>query len=90
MAQIRSIGIFQAAKFMGVLYAAGTAIIAIPVAIVGVIYAAASGKPEAYAMLLFVVAPVFYGALGFVSAGLGAWIYNQLAARIGGIEIDIG
>jgi hypothetical protein len=33
--------------------------------------------------------PIFYGAIGFVFALLGAWLYNMVASKVGGIEIDI-
>ena len=36
-----------------------------------------------------VILPVFYGVLGFLSALVFAWIYNLIASKIGGIEIDI-
>src|ERR1035438_6945766 len=35
-----------------------------------------------------VLAPVLYGVLGALVNALMAWIYNQAAARIGGIEIS--
>jgi hypothetical protein len=38
-------------------------------------------------VMLAVVAPVFYGAMGFVMGGLSAWIYNLVADRVGGIEL---
>jgi len=33
--------------------------------------------------------PIFYGVMGFVFAWIGAWLYNLVASRVGGIEIDI-
>jgi hypothetical protein len=33
--------------------------------------------------------PIFYGAIGFIFALLGAWLYNIVAARVGGVEIEI-
>jgi len=90
MAQVRSFGIYQTAKFIGVLYAALSAVIAVPFALIGGALAIASGKPEGAAIFLIVFAPIAYGVIGFLSAGLAAWVYNFVAARIGGIELDIG
>jgi hypothetical protein len=36
-----------------------------------------------------VFCPVFYGALGFVLALIGSWLYNLIATKVGGIEVDI-
>ena len=33
--------------------------------------------------------PVFYGCLGFVSALIGAALYNFLAGIVGGIQMDV-
>lgn len=37
-----------------------------------------------------VVMPLFYGVLGGLMAALFAWIYNVLAARVGGIRFELG
>lgn len=90
MAQVRSFGIYQTAKFVGTLYAVLSAIIAVPFALIGGAISVAMGKPEGAAFFLFALAPILYGVIGFLSAGLAAWVYNFLAARIGGIEVEIG
>ena len=33
--------------------------------------------------------PLFYGCLGFVSALIGAWLYNLLAGVVGGIQLEV-
>ena len=35
------------------------------------------------------VLPVVYGVIGVVGALFSAWIYNVLAAAVGGIEVDV-
>lgn len=35
------------------------------------------------------LAPVFYGAMGFVTGTLGALLYNVAAKWIGGIEVEV-
>ncbi len=37
---------------------------------------------------LAILAPIFYGVMGFVTGAVGAAIYNAIAARIGGIELE--
>ena len=42
------------------------------------------------AMLAFgILAPFLYGGMGFVFGAIGAWIYNLIAKRLGGIEIQL-
>jgi hypothetical protein len=40
-------------------------------------------------VVTLVLAPILYGVLGALVNALMAWIYNQVAARLGGIEIEI-
>ena len=41
-------------------------------------------------LLVFgILAPFLYGAMGFVFGAIGAWIYNLIAKRLGGIEIQL-
>ena len=42
------------------------------------------------AMMFFaILAPFFYGGMGFVIGALMAWVYNMVAKRIGGIKIEL-
>jgi len=36
-----------------------------------------------------IVLPICYGALGFVTTLIGAWLYNALAGMVGGIQLDV-
>jgi len=38
---------------------------------------------------LIILFPLIYGVLGFIGGALIAWIYNVIAKRIGGIEIEL-
>ncbi len=40
-------------------------------------------------LVLGILAPVLYGAMGFVLGAIGAWVYNLIATRLGGIEIQL-
>jgi hypothetical protein len=39
-------------------------------------------------VVTLVLAPILYGVLGALVNALMAWLYNQVAARMGGIEIS--
>ena len=40
-------------------------------------------------VVTLVLAPILYGVLGALVNALMAWLYNQVAARLGGIEITL-
>ncbi len=33
--------------------------------------------------------PILYGIIGFISAWIGAWLYNIVASKVGGIQIEV-
>ena len=86
MAQrIRRFGVGQTAKVIGVLYT-----------LMGLVFApfillAALFAPEEAGMGIgFAVAmPIFYGVAGFIFSAIGCVIYNAVASRVGGIEVQM-
>jgi hypothetical protein len=42
-----------------------------------------------FGVAAIVLAPLFYGVLGFVSAFVGALIFNWIAGVVGGVEIEV-
>jgi hypothetical protein len=39
--------------------------------------------------VMALIAPFLYAALGFVMGALIAWVYNLIAAKLGGIELEL-
>jgi hypothetical protein len=37
----------------------------------------------------FLIFPILYGGLGFVTTLLGAWLYNLVAGWVGGVEMEL-
>jgi len=46
--------------------------------------------PALFGIAAIVVFPILYGVMGFVFAALAATVYNLVAAKIGGIEVETG
>lgn len=95
--KLRRVGPLSCAKMAGVLYAALGLIFGCFVsaaALFGVALGAGDEPGTAVLGLLFgvgavVVMPIVYGLLGFVSALVGAALYNLVARVTGGIELEL-
>jgi len=91
---IKSVGVLSVAKIMGALYAV-LGLIAIPffllAGLVGSMVPNQSGQnPFAgFGIVFALMAPIFYGVLGFIFGAIGAFLYNLLAKWIGGIELHL-
>jgi hypothetical protein len=78
------------AKTMGAFYGA-VGLLVIPfLLIAGFSSLAGRGAIGGVVMIVFaILAPVFYGGLGFLFGAVGAWVYNQIAKQMGGIQIEL-
>ncbi len=94
---LKSIGVLSAAKIVGIMYALlGLVMGLIFAAIFSLVPAAAGPNSDMpswlapmFGMGAIVVAPIFYGCMGFIGGALGAVIYNALAGAIGGLELRL-
>src|SRR5439155_8035427 len=83
----------RAQRYLGLLYAC-IGLLFIPFAVLGGSASMISEQSHgaissAVFLFLGLLAPFFYGAIGFVFGALWAWIYNLVAGWVGGIEIDL-
>lgn len=78
--QLIRVAPFQSAKVMAALYL----VMSIPFGLLIFFMPRPLGMPFNGWMVL--VVPVLYAVLGFVFALIGAWIYNLVAAGVGGFE----
>ena len=93
MQRIKSVGVLSCAKILGILYGC-MGLLFIPFLLIAGLASMATQQANSaiggVAMLAFgILAPVIYGAMGFVFGALGAWIYNLIAHWLGGIEIQL-
>jgi hypothetical protein len=93
MRTIKSIDVLSCAKISGMLYGC-LGLLIIPFMMLRGLASLFAGQPkQAFGgilhLILAIVAPFFYGALGFLFGALTAWFYNVLAGWLGGIQIEI-
>lgn len=95
MQMIKSVGVLSVGKVMGLLYAA-MGLIFVPFFLLFSALGALSGQSvEAgfslvMAIMFALFAPIFYGVFGFIAGVIMAFLYNLIAARLGGIEVELG
>ena len=87
--QIVSVAIMQNAKVMAALYF----VISIPLVALTALPLMTTGQWVGGSLLVILLLPLLYTALGFVFTLFGAWVYNVVAERVGGFEfttVEIG
>ena len=79
--QIVQVSVMQSAKVMAAVYL----VTAIPVVVLAGLFMS-SFMPAGTSIAMLIMMPVAYAIGAFIGAAFGAWIYNLVAARIGGFE----
>jgi hypothetical protein len=78
--QIVRVSLVQNAKLMAALYL----VLGVPMMLLTVLPLLTQGAPVSWWLLILM--PIGYCAFGFVFTLIGAWVYNLVAARVGGFE----
>ena len=82
MYQIKSLGVIQTSKVLAVIYF----LMSLPFVFIMFLIALITGESQGF---LFIVFPFLYGIAGFIVMVIFCWIYNAVAALVGGIEIRL-
>ena len=85
MHEIKSFKIVQTARLIAVLYAIGAAIVLVIVALISVLTGGRAGHLPTFIFFT----PIIYAIVSFIGTALMCWLYNQIAARIGGIAFEL-
>ena len=90
---VKSVGVMSFAKILGLIHACLGLIFAPFFLLIGLAGSLAGQHKAPFAgvfgIILAVLMPVFYGAIGFVTGAIGALLYNALAGLIGGFELEL-
>jgi hypothetical protein len=79
--QIVEISLFQTSKVLGLMYF----FVSLPLLILTTLPSLILAGPRLPTLLLMVM-PFVYCLFGFLLTLFAAWVYNRVAARVGGIE----
>lgn len=90
MVQITRFGVGQTAKVSAVLYFIVTLVVVVPIALLAALFGAREAMPFGGGWILMLLLPFLYGIVGFIGVALVCLLYNAVASRIGGIEVEMG
>ena len=85
--QIKRFAPHQNAKVFAVLMAVGSLIFVLPFMLIASIAAPKGSGPPPF---MFVIFPVAYLVLSYITVAVGAWFYNFMYKYIGGLEFESG
>ncbi|MFH1763627.1 MAG: hypothetical protein ABIF09_05475 [Gemmatimonadota bacterium] len=91
MAKLKRLGVLFSAKLQATLMAFIGLIAGILYAFGGAIYELFTGSLNSGTALAFfalIGMPLIFAAFGFMAGAVGAFLYNQLAKWVGGLEMD--
>jgi hypothetical protein len=95
MAQIKRIGVKQTAKVVAIFYFVITLIIFLPIFVISLLFGGLSGDDTfgklgaIFGGVIFLVLPFFYAVIGGLMVAISAALYNFVAKKVGGIEVEI-
>jgi hypothetical protein len=90
MQKLARFGVLSLAKHLAVLYALMGLLASGFAILVAFVQVVSDEIEQAIASIVFaVLAPVLYAILGLVFGALFAWLYNLIAAKLGGIEVEL-
>jgi hypothetical protein len=83
--QIIRFSVHQTAKVLALIYAV-MGLVFIPIFLVMSMSNPGIPTPPVALALIF---PIIYGVFGYVFVGLGCIVYNAVAGKVGGIEVEV-
>jgi hypothetical protein len=86
--RISRIAPWQAAKTLAAVYFILGLLLAVPLALFSPALSEASGEPQP-GWGFFLLMPFAYACAALIFVPIGCWIYNLVAARLGGIEFSV-
>ena len=92
---IKRVGPLSCAKLVGAIYAVLGLCFGAVMSLAALLGGMAGASDESavlgavFGVAAVVVIPLVYGGLGFLSALIGAWLYNLFAGMVGGVEMEL-
>jgi len=90
MIRIKKVSIFQTSKILSIICFALVAVFTVPIGLLGILSDLFDTYQSRFSGgLTFIAIPFIYAIITYLATALACVIYNYLASRIGGIELEI-
>jgi len=90
---VKSVGVMSVAKIMGLIYGCMGLIFAPFFLLMGLLGSLVGEQKSPFAgvfgVVIAILMPLMYGAMGFVTGAIGALLYNLFAKWVGGFEVEV-
>ena len=88
--RLKKIGVLQTSLISAIIFFFLSLIFVLPMMLfVGIAGGLSKYPGFAFGGLVMIFMPILYAIIAFLMTALWCWIYNIIAKRIGGIEIDL-
>lgn len=92
MKKIKRFGVYQTSKIIGIIYFCIFAITMIPLGLFSGLFGGMGDMGMGmggFGAMFFFIAPFLYGFFAFIGTAIACAIYNFIADKVGGIELEI-
>jgi len=87
--RVKKIGILQTSLISAIIFFFLSLILVVPIMLImGIAGGFSDNMGFAFGGLLLMFMPIMYAIMGFLMTALWCWLYNVIAKKIGGIEIE--
>jgi ABC-type sugar transport system permease subunit len=87
--RVKKIGILQTSLISAIIFFFLSLILVVPIMLImGIAGGFSDNMGFAFGGLLLMFMPIMYAIMGFLMTAFWCWLYNVIAKKIGGIEIE--
>lgn len=88
--RVKKIGVLQTSLISAIIFFFLSLILVVPmILIMGIAGVFSDNMGFAFGGLLMIFMPIMYAIMAFLMTALWCWMYNVVAKRLGGIEIEV-
>lgn len=88
--RVKKIGVLQTSVISAIIFFFLSLVLVLPMLLItGIAGGFSDNMGFAFGGIIMIFMPIIYGIMGFLMTALWCWIYNVIAKRIGGIEVEL-